>query len=202
MNGPSYKQEEIDEIHEEIIREQERERKNPFRHIHQTTITYFGVAIVIAFWYIANNPMDTQKTFFLGIVFALVLYMLTLNAKGPRMLTEQECKIMLYQKLKWKQKNPLGSYTELPDGELQILDKTRLRFLEQKPWKRESGFNIVTVDGFEIQYSAEQDPFTGDPIAIYLRPEGFDPKERSDIKYIPGRDLQQEMRRDLYGGRR
>lgn len=189
----------IEEIHEEVKKESEQNKTGILKNIPPSTLIFFGLALIVTIFFATSKGYDMNQVFFvISLVVALVL-MISMNQKRSRLLTEQESKIELYQQLKFKQRNKLGEYKELPEGTIKVAIKGRLRFFQGNPWKRQIGFSIITTEGFELQYSAELDPFSGDIIGVY---EGyFDPRDASDLTYLAPPELLAEKKWAEYGGK-
>jgi len=191
--------ERIEEIHEEIQKQVKEPQQSIIRNIPTGTLLLFGGGLILGLFFISNRDVDMNRVFFfIALVAALVVF-ISMNQKSNRLLTEQECKIELYHQLKFKQMHRLGEHKELPEGTIKIQAKGRLRFFSGNPFKRQIGFSVLTNEGFEHQYSAELQPYTGDIIGIY---EGyFDPRDASDMAYLAPPELLAEKKWGEYGGR-
>ena len=193
------KQNKIDDMHLEVQREVNSPERNVIKSIPTSTLLFVGLAAIGTLFFAINKGWNMNKTFFFVTVVGAFAILLAMNQKGVRLLTEQECKVELYQKLKFKQRHRLGEYNELPEGTLKIALKGRLRFMNSKPWKRQIGFSIINPDGLEHQYSSELNPYSGDIIAIY---EGFfDPRDVSDITYVASPEVAAQRRYEDYTGK-
>lgn len=194
------KQNKADDIHLEIQKDVKQPERNVIKSIPTGTLLYIGIGAIVTLYFALQKGYNMNKTFFLITAVAALAILLSLNMKGTRLLTEQECKVELYQHLKFKQRHKLGEHKELPEGTIKIYLKGRLRFFNGAPWKRQIGFSILTNEGFEHQYSAELNPYTGDIISIF---DGyFDPKDPGDLVYVASPELAAERRYSDYGGGR
>lgn len=190
----------LDEMYEDIEKRQKTPTKNLLRNISPAYIVIFGGIIILIIYFITKGAEMNRSILVIALIVALVV-ILAYQSTTKRVLTEQECKVILYQKLKWKQRHALGRFKEIPDGKIIIQKEGRLRFFDGEPWKREIGFKLETAEGLEDQYSAEVNPYTGDIISILPRPKGFDPKTRGDLKVIPSREMVTERQMQSYLGR-
>lgn len=193
------KQSKVDDIHLEVQKDVSEPQRNVIKSIPTYALLYIGVGAIIALYYAMTKGYNMNKSFLLITAVAGLAILLAMNQRGMRLLTEQECKVELYQHLKFKQRHKLGEHKELPEGTIKVGLKGRLRFFNGKPWKRHIGFGIVTSEGLEHQYSAELNPYSGDVISIF---EGyFEPKDPGDLVYVASPELQAERRYSDYGGR-
>lgn len=192
------KQNRVDDIHMEVQKEVNAPERNVIKSIPTSTLLFVGIAVVLTIFFAVQQKWNMNKTLFFVTVIAAFIILLSINQKGTRLLTEQECKVELYQKLKFKQRHRLGEHKELPEGTLKIAAKGRLRFFNGKPWKRQLGFSVLGPDGLEHQFSSELNPYTGDLISIY---DGyFDPKDSSDLVYVAAPEVSAQKRYSDYAG--
>ena len=194
------KQLKIDEIHREVQQDVHEPQRNVVKSIPSNVLLFVGIAAILVIYFAVAKGWNMNKTFlFVTLVGALAI-LLSMNQKGNRLLTEQECKVELYQKLKFKQRHRLGEHKELPEGTIGIVLKGKLRFFDGKPWKRALGFNVYTQDGREHEYMAEVNPYTADILTIT---EGyFDPRDSApDLVYVAAPELLQHKRASEYSGR-
>lgn len=193
------KQSRVDDIHLEVQKEVNAPERNVIKSIPTSTLLFVGLAAIATLFFAISRGWNMNKTFFFVTVVSAFAILLAINQKGIRLLTEQECKVELYQKLKFKQRHRLGEHNELPEGTIKIALKGRLRFFNGKPWKRQIGFSIIGPDGLEHQFSSELNPYTGDLISIF---EGyFDPKDVSDIVYVMAPEVAAQKRYEDYAGK-
>ena len=196
---PRYNDNRIEDLHEEIQKDVKGPEKSLLKNIPTGTLLLFGIGVIIALFYASSKGINMNKTFFFISLMAALIILLSMNQSNRKLLTEQECKIELYHQLKFKQRNRLGDHKELPEGTIKIALKGRLRFFNGKPFKRQLGFNIITPDGYEHQFSSEVNPYTADVISIF---EGyFDPRDASDMTYLAPPELLAEKRWGEYGGK-
>ena len=193
------KQNKIDDIHLEVQKEVKAPERNVVKSIPSNILLFIGIAVILTLYFAMNKGWNMNKTFFFVAAIAGLAILLAMNQKGNRLLTEQECKVELYKRLQFKQRNKLGEFKELPDGRLKTKLVGRLRFLNGQPWKRQLNFSILANDGLEYQYSSEINPYSGDIISIY---EGYyNPADRSDIVYVASPELMTERRVSEFGGK-
>ena len=193
------KQNKIDDIHLEVQKEVKAPERNVVKSIPSNVLLFVGIAVILILYFAMNKGWNMNKTFFIVTVVAALAILLAMNQKGNRLLTEQECKVELYKRLQFKQRNKLGEFKELPDGRLKTKLVGRLRFLNGQPWKRQLNFSILANDGLEYQYASEINPYSGDIISIY---EGYyNPADRSDIIYVASPELMADRRVSEFGGK-
>ena len=193
------KQNKIDDIHVEVQKEVKAPERNVVKSIPSNVLLFVGIAVILILYFAMNKGWNMNKTFFIVTAVAALAILLAMNQKGNRLLTEQECKVELYKRLQFKQRNKLGEFKELPDGRLKTKLVGRLRFLNGQPWKRQLNFSILANDGLEYQYTSELNPYSGDIISIY---EGYhNPADKSDIIYVLGPEGMAEKRYTEFGGK-
>lgn len=196
-----YPDDKVLDIHQEIQKDLQKKKKDPIKNIPTGSLFFIIAAALIALFLAMFRNTESTKLFFMVAVFIGILFLLGKRGLQPDVLTEQQCKSELYYLLKYKQKNPLGIYRELPDGEIRIDLKGRLRHFDGKPWKRYIGFSVITIDHLEEKYYAVQNPYTGDIIETNYCPEGFDPRTMKDIVQIAPPELMSERQWAEYGGK-
>ena len=194
--------EKISEIYDEMQKDQKETNSNFLNKIPNDTRMWLAIGVGIMVVLVWIQKIDITKGL-VGIGAVLLMVYIFLNGETEKkMLTEQECKISLYQKLRFKQLNPYGNYYEItPDAKIKIGHAGKLRFFDARPWKREIGYVLQRSNGLEDYHSADIDIWTGDIIGTKKRPEGFTGKEPTDIKTIPGKDMVQEKRYQEYIGK-
>lgn len=193
------RQNKIDDIHFEVQKEVKAPERNIVKSIPPNILLFVGIAVILVLYFAVNKGWNMNKTFFIVTAVAALAILLAMNQKSNRLLTEQECKVELYKRLQFKQRNKLGEFKELPEGRIKTKLVGRLRFLNSQPWKRQMNFSILANDGLEYQYASEINPYSGDIISIY---EGYyNPADKSDIIYVAGPQLMEERRYTEFGGK-
>lgn len=193
------KQNRIDDIHLEVQKDVKAPERNVIKSIPSNVLLFVGIAVILTLYFAMNKGWNMNKTFFIVTAIAALAILLAMNQKGNRLLTEQECKVELYKRLQFKQRNKLGEFKELPEGRIKTKLTGRLRFLNGQPWKRQLSFSVMANDGMEYQYASEINPYSGDIISIY---EGYyNPADRSDIIYVASPELMTEKRVSEFGGK-
>lgn len=190
-----------DEAYHELQQEIEEKKKkdtNPITKLSTTWKMILGGAILVGIWYFTTFEVSSGRMLLYVIGFIVVAYILLSGEVEMKKLTEKQCAQSLYFKLREMQKESLGTYRRVPDGEIQIGFVGRERWLNNRPWKREIGFSIINRDGIERLFSAEINVWDGDIIGVKRRQDGFTGHEPRDTEVVMSRDIRFEKARDDY----
>jgi hypothetical protein len=201
MVGQDYEDRKADEVYQELQQEVHQNRakeKSWIFNLDNKVKIGMVVVVLVTLYYATKGKLSfLQATGIIGVV-ALIIYLFFQQAEGPRKLTEKECAISLYQKLRDMQKNPLGSYYRLARGKVIVGFIGKERWLEGKPWKREIAFTIKLDNGLEKQYSSEINVWDGDIIGVRDRTGGYSGGESRDVDIIASKALRDEKAQQKY----
>lgn len=192
----------IQELHDELYREEESRPKSGFSLLDQRSKLVVGLFIGAIILMVMFNKISTQEGLIIGGTGMLVLYLIKGTTQSRRELTWLECQIRLYDLLEFLQQHPIGSYPQIPPGEIRITPVGRKQWYEGQAFKRSFGVKIYneTLDVEDI-YFVELDIFTGDIITFRESPEGVRGDETKDIKLMPSPDLLWKKKTEGYMGR-
>lgn len=175
----------IDQMYAELEKNKKERDKSLIKKMSPMSRWVVAIILGVLAYFMIIRKYDMTKGL---IIFAIIIGILYFITKGgsSRELTEQEIKAMLYKQLRFKQLHPFGDYYEIAPGTIKISRATVKRWMEgiQGAWRWETGFSTDSTEGPEDFFSAEQDPYTGEIIAIIERPEGFTGKEAAHIKWL------------------
>ena len=198
----------IQEIQDEMYREEEKRPDSPWTKINPKTrfiiAIGFGIIVLLAFL----KYITLADAIIYSIVGLIVLWLLTSGDASRKELTWLECIIRIHDLLYFLQKHPVGSFRQIPKGEIRVHPIGRKQWYDGKPFKRSFRVDIFDeeIDITEM-YFLEVDVFTGDIITFRHSPEGVYGNETKDVKILPSTDMYFARKREGYlgklgGGRR
>lgn len=185
--------ERIEEIYDEFEKKTEPKQTDYLKKIPTGVLVVLGIAGVFIFWQMIVMGQNLKNMLVLFLLIAGFLWLISRQGSS-KILTEQEIKISLFKKLKWKQRNPLGGFYEVPEGKIKVGPACNLLTVAGKPWRWPVLVRIEGRSGLEETYVADMDPFTGNLLSIVETQRGFRGDERPHIKWIEAPNVAAEKR--------
>lgn len=176
-------EERINEVYDEFERKTEPTRSDFIKKIPNNVKIVIGIAGVFIFWQMIVGGQNLKNMLILFLM-AIGLLWLISRGEGNKILTEQELKVALFKKLKWKQRNPLGGFYEIPEGKIKVGPPCNLLSVEGKPWRWPMLVRIEEQDGLERMWVADMDPYTGNILALVETDRGFKGDERPHVRWV------------------
>jgi len=180
-----------------IAKAESRYKTNPLRDMSPMMKLLLAAGVFIVVWFYFGKDMPESKRIILlaalGIGFIILMGM---GEQAPKLLEEQEIVNMLYDKLRWKQLHHHGGVYQIKQGTI-IIDIQGKRVPVRwggNPYFWEHGFKVIpTNKPIFYQYSAEQDCYNGDILAVKDRFEGYTGRETLEKDFVATENLQKEL---------
>lgn len=182
----------IDEIHEQAEKKLEDKRTSIAQKIPSKAKWFLGIATLVAIYLIVTNRFVAWKVIAVLLGGFILVYLIYSGEMNKGELTDRECRILLYQQLKWYQDNPFGDNFIIPQGKIILGMAGKKRWLDKIPWKRAYAVSILKEGHSQENWTTEVDLYTGD--LITARQEYFDGREAKDIIYIRSPEVEKEKR--------
>jgi len=196
-------------VREEVIHEMSREAEKPkqtyfsskLKAIPQKSLLIIGAVILFVIYQMYTSGQDYKNMLILAVATIFFLMFISSGESESQIMDEQEQKVLLLHKLRWKQKNT----GEIEDGEIRLGLDTKLNYKGKIPKKRYITWTLTPLSGGgDRTYMTAMDPFPPGMIldTIYL-PEGEQAlRDYKDSEILPSYDAFMQKKSMDYGGKK
>jgi hypothetical protein len=201
MASMEYDDAALQELHDEMYREEEERPKKGFSTIDSKTRFWIGllaggIALLVFF-----DKISTTQGLVMGGIIALIIFLSTGPDTKRKELTMIECLMRAHELLTFLQEHPIGKYPQIPRGEIRIKPVGKKQWFQGQGFKRSIAIDVYDEEmGLTEMYYAEVDIFTGDIITFRHAPEGVIGDEKKDVVFLPTPDMLLQKKRDKYLG--
>lgn len=201
MSQQFYNDEALQDIHDEMYRQQDEQPQSKITTLSQQSKFFIGLFFAGMVLLIMTDKLTVKQGFIGLVAVGVILYfMLNFNTEKKE-LTWIECMIRVNDLLSFLQKHPIGNSYQIPKGEVKVKPIGRKQWWEGQSFKRSFGVDIYDKENdLTEQYFIEVDIFTGDIITFRAAPEGVYGDETKDVKLMPNKDDLLNRKRDQYMG--
>ena len=196
-------------VREEAINEMSREAEKPkqtylgskLKAVPQKSLIIIGAVVIFMMYQMYTSGEDYRNLLLLAVAVIFFIIFISGSEGETTIIDEQEQKVLLLQKLRWKQKNT----DEIEDGEIRLGLNTKLNWKGGIVKKRLIIWTLEPLGGGgERTYLTAMDPFPPGGIldTVYL-PEGEQAiRDYKDSETIPSYDAYMQKRSMDYGGKK
>jgi len=200
MAQPDYESDsQIQEIQDEMYTQEETRQDNAWTKLSPQTRFVIAIGFGIILLLAILGKITVQDALLFSAIGIIIIWLMTSGDNKRTELTWLECMIRIYDLLDFLQKHPIGSFHQVPRGEVQVHPVGRKQWYEGKAFKRSFRVDIFNQElDITTMYFVEVDVFTGDIITFRESPQGVYGDETKDIKLMPSTDMIIQKRRDQW----